>query len=539
MRKIWKTPRLLLLVAMMALAMSLRAQDNSDSSVSLADAKVDALAREELQLDYSGVKGYFEEAYRLYPSVPQGVLEAVAFTYTRFHCPSPSDVQDSGARDMPPLHGVMGLTLNGKGVFRENLKLISRLSGVPVADICTDGRAAVLAYAAAFSLLQDKYGCRSDSLCDVFPVLVELSELPLGDATVQELFAIGVPRWDLNRHPELFPMMSSLYAICLFLADTAGSVLGSPGLNVDFRVLFGENLRWLVSPAVKLGRAPRKGVGECSSADYPGAVWMPAASCNYTVGRTLTVSNVTIHYTQGTYAGSIAWFQNCNARASAHYVIRSIDGQVTQMVAEADKAWHVGSENGYTVGIEHEAYGDIRNFFTTAMYHSSATLVRDICARRPNISPLRTFFRDTLDNGTALNTGVHSLGNAASCTQIRGHQHYPNQSHTDPGPFWDWNYYYKLLNPIASVELYADTSGVFCDSGGPCADYGDDERRIVLVQVSGADSVELDFTTFDLEADYDFMWIYEGTTPFAPLIGRWNTVSPGRVVARGDRKSVV
>ena len=134
------------------------------------------------------------------------------------------------------------------------------------------------------------------------------------------------------------------------------------------------------------------------SVDYPQAIWCPAAACNYSQGRTQTITNVVIHYTEGTYAGSIAWFQNCNARASAHYVIRSIDGQVTQMVAEADKAWHVGNSNGYTIGIEHEAYGNIYSFFTSAMYASSAELVRDICVRRPNISPLRTFYRDTLDD---------------------------------------------------------------------------------------------------------------------------------------------
>lgn len=484
--------------------------------------------------DYERLKPFFEEAYGLYPSIPRGILEAVSFTYSRFNDLSPAVTSEWDTASPPPLYGVMGLTRHGKGVFRENLRKVAALSEVTESALLSDRRVSILAYAQAFSRLQREYGSGGDTLRDVFPVLMELSELPLGEFTVRELCLQGVPNWDMTRHPELYPMMSSLYAICLFLADSTSSVLGTPLRKVDWDALFGNNLKWLRKSSVTLEQPIDKGVGDVRSADYPDAIWRPAASCNYTSGRTQMPSNVTIHYTSGTYAGSIAWFQNCNARASAHYVIRSIDGQVTQMVAEANKAWHVGSENGYTIGIEHEAYGNIYSYFTTAMYHSSAALVRDICSRRPNINPLRTFYRDTLDDGTALNAGLHSQGGATSCIHIRGHQHYPNQSHTDPGPFWDWNYYYKLLNPITTADYFFDTSGVFVDSGGPLANYGNDERRLTLIWVPGADSIVLDFTEFDLEPDYDFMWIYEGNTPYAPKLGRWNTQSPGRVVARGE-----
>jgi len=487
-----------------------------------------------LMRDYVRLKPYFEEAYRLYPSIPRGTLEAVSFTYTRFHILSPADTLELDSTSPPPLYGAMGLTKHGKGVFRENLHLVSALSGIPEKEILSDCRTSILAYAEAFSLLQHKFVSTGDSLCDVLPVLMELSELPLGEADVSALWHLGLPKWNLTLHPELFPMLSSLYAICLFCSDTANVQWGAPPRQVDFNALFGINLHYLQTGSVVVGSSTSKRVGECQTSDYPYAVWIPAASCNYTVGRTLTPSNVTIHYTSGTYAGSIAWFQNCNARASAHYVIRSVDGQVAQMVAESDKAWHVGSENGYTIGIEHEAYGDIQSYFTLAMYQSSSALVRNICSRHPNMSTLRTFYRDTLDDGTVLNVGQHSQGSMSACTQIRGHQHYPNQTHTDPGPYWDWKYYYKLLNPIDSMAIYSDTAGYFTDSGGMLADYGSLERQLTLIHVPGADSIVLQFSDFELEEDYDFMWIYEGNTHFAPLLGRWNTHSPGRVVARGE-----
>ena len=37
-------------------------------------------------------------------------------------------------------------------------------------------------------------------------------------------------------------------------------------------------------------------------------------------------------------------------------MVRSSDGQVTQMVREYQKAWHARSANPYSIGIEHEGY---------------------------------------------------------------------------------------------------------------------------------------------------------------------------------------
>ena len=54
---------------------------------------------------------------------------------------------------------------------------------------------------------------------------------------------------------------------------------------------------------------------------------------NYSVGRQYGPLNfIIIHDTEGSYYSAISWFQNTNAIASAHYVIRSSDGQITQMV---------------------------------------------------------------------------------------------------------------------------------------------------------------------------------------------------------------
>ena len=272
--------------------------------------------------------------------------------------------------------------------------------------------------------------------------------------------------------------------------------------------------------------APELGVTR--SPDYPPAIWDPAPECNWEP-RTKEVSAVVIHYTEGSYAGCISWFKNCDAQVSAHYVIRSADGQVTQMVREKDKAWHAGTANGYTIGIEHEAYGNIWSFFTEEMYQSSANLVRSICSRYDTIKGYRTHDRDTLDNGFCLNNGIYNLGGEGACVQIRGHQHYPDQSHTDPGPYWDWNYYYKLINEVTPVTILEGEEGRLDHQN-----YGNDERKIWVIRGPEESTIQLDFSSFHLETDFDFLYVYDGDNVFAPKIGRWNTQSPGTVQSSGN-----
>ena len=96
------------------------------------------------------------------------------------------------------------------------------------------------------------------------------------------------------------------------------------------------------------------------------------------------IDTVVIHTTQGSYSGSVSWFQNCSAEVSAHYVIRSSDGAINQSVDEADVAWHAGDHttNWDSIGIEHEGYiSDPDTWYTDAMYRASAALTADICDR--------------------------------------------------------------------------------------------------------------------------------------------------------------
>ncbi|SNS68490.1 Transglycosylase SLT domain-containing protein [Asanoa hainanensis] len=181
----------------------------------------------------------------------------------------------------------------------------------------------------------------------------------------------------------------------------------------------------------KLADVPAWGTGDARvlSADYAPAVWAPADPGNYTVSSresSYPIDYVVIHVTQGSYAGSIAWFQNPASNVSAHYTFRSSDGAVTQSVREKDIGYHAGNwdYNTRSIGIEHEGFVDNPAWFTDAMYRASAALTRNLTAK---------------------------YGIPRDRSHIIGHREVPGATHTDPGPHWNWTYYLQLVNGVTGT----------------------------------------------------------------------------------------
>jgi hypothetical protein len=182
-----------------------------------------------------------------------------------------------------------------------------------------------------------------------------------------------------------------------------------------------------------------------TACDYSGcASFTAASSSNYTNDSrgASDIDYVIIHTVQGSYSGCISWFQNSSANVSAHYVVRSSDGEVTQMVQEEDVGWHAGNwaYNQASVGIEHEGYvDDPGTWYTDAMYNGSAALTADIASR----------------NGIPIDRN-----------HIIGHVEVPGATHTDPGTGWDWSRYMDLVNTYAGGGggLTGNLIGVVADT---------------------------------------------------------------------------
>jgi len=116
------------------------------------------------------------------------------------------------------------------------------------------------------------------------------------------------------------------------------------------------------------------------------------ASANFgTRLGTAGIDTLVLHYTGvPTAARAIAWLAAPESQVSAHYVVDT-DGRVTQMVAEADRAWHAGKScwqgdrdiNSRSIGIEIQNRGHADGYpaFPDAQIEAVIALALDIMAR--------------------------------------------------------------------------------------------------------------------------------------------------------------
>jgi len=172
--------------------------------------------------------------------------------------------------------------------------------------------------------------------------------------------------------------------------------------------------------------------------DYGPATWVPADPANYTVanrGHDYPVQLIIVHDTEGSYASAIQDFQDPTWAASAHYVV-SEQGDITQMVAEKDVAWHAGNwdYNTRAIGIEHEGYAWSCNCYTDAEYDASARLAASICSR----------WGVPINNQNVI--GHDQVPDPNNPGLFGGTDH-----HTDPGPYWDWTDYLNRAAYYASL----------------------------------------------------------------------------------------
>lgn len=330
--------------------------------------------------------------------VPAPLLASIAYVATRWTAPAAANdhADHSGA---PHAWGVMGL--HDDAHFGWTLQHAAALIGATPVALQTNQALNVRGAAALLHVLSG--GARRDT--------------PIGEwAPAVALFS-GIPEAQL----------ADVYVYDVFNALRTGPRAARyevPLREVDLATIFSAaSLRLMTAPRLVLSGDGGLGAAE----DYEPAIWNQAASCNYLPGRSTTVTHIAEHIAQGTYAGTISWFRNCAASVSAHYVVRSSDGQVTQMVREADTGYHVGGHNSYSIGIEHEGFAENCDWYTTAMYAASALLTRDIADAHG--IPRTAVYDGSLGWDTELPR--------ESEFRIKGHTNFPTVK-TCPGPCWDW-----------------------------------------------------------------------------------------------------
>ena len=329
----------------------------------------------------SSLEAEFETAARKY-KVPVELLLAMGYYNTLWEMPPQSaSAYRKGDPDGRGAYGIMQLTQNPS---RNTLSEAAKLTGLSKARLKND-RSANIEGGAAF--LSDLVGRTKPKRLDGW----------------QEA---------LTQYAD-----TDLYA-----SQVYGVLKGGASLTIST----GERLK--LSPQDV--EVPQVYTAQSGTTDYPLAIWRPAASCNYTNSSRETscyINKIVIHVAEGSYSGTVSWFENSAAQASAHYVV-SREGRVAQCVRDEDIAWHAGwwDTNTHSIGIEHAGYIDNQDWFTQSMYHTSARLSAWCCKK----------YKIPIDRKHIIGhyqvPGCSGSGGGVDC-------------HTDPGPYWNWNKYMRLI----------------------------------------------------------------------------------------------
>ncbi|MDX3078461.1 peptidoglycan recognition family protein [Streptomyces sp. MI02-7b] len=202
----------------------------------------------------------------------------------------------------------------------------------------------------------------------------------------------------LAAHPGLTPHRAQVHTLGLHDTDRDGT-------ECPWTVA----CEWLPAPYTEYGD---KNYGNHDLADRP---------------HDQSIDYIVVHDTEATWDTSLQLVQKPDYLAW-HYTVRSADGHIDQHVRTKDVGWHAGNwyVNAKSIGVEHEGFlTDPGTWYTEAMYRASARLVRHLAQR---------------------------YGIPLDRQHILGHDNVPGTTsayiagmHTDPGPYWDWAHWFRLM----------------------------------------------------------------------------------------------
>jgi N-acetyl-anhydromuramyl-L-alanine amidase AmpD len=375
------------------------AQSSAPSAV--ADAAREAAAK-------GGLDPLFEQAAREF-NVPAGLLKAVSFSETRWQM-WPGLTEFEGRA---PAYGVMALS-------GERLERGAALAGVSVEAARTDARANIRAGAA---LLSAEAGA------------LKVDRAALGD------WAPAVARFSGISHPDAQAeyVHNGVYATLRkgVVAEAADGTVAASLMPTEVQA------RFAMPSLHALAAGP----------DYAAAVWRPSGNYGERPAGT-DIAMIIIHTCESSYASCWSWLTNPESQVSAHYVVKEDGSEISQLVSEEKRGWHIGatydcklnssvdcgltgtSVNHFSVGIEHGGSAS-QTSFPAGQIEASAKLSCDI-------SRDRTIVRDQY--------------------HIVAHGQLQPATRTDPGPNWPWSTYLSKVQAYCTTDLIVDSTNANNDA---------------------------------------------------------------------------
>jgi N-acetyl-anhydromuramyl-L-alanine amidase AmpD len=330
--------------------------------------------------------------------VPASLLKAISHAQTRWeHIQGAEEFEGQEAA-----FGVMGL----RGRLIDDG---AALAGVSADAVRAEPRANIRAGAALLSKFAAEAGIDRADLGAWAPVAVRLTDLT--DPDIQAHYV----------HEELYAVIAE--------GATAFTPEGKVAVSLE-------------PTAVEAKFALPRLRAFAAGPDYAASIWRPSPSFNSRPAGT-DISMIIIHTCEGGYTSCINTLTNSVNQVSAHYVVNESGSEISQLVLETNRAWHVGatyscslngsvlcglngqSVNNFTVGIEHAGFASQASF-PAGQIDASAKLSCDI-------SKDRTIVRDSF--------------------HIVAHGRLQPATRSDPGPNWPWSTY------ISKIKSYCGDGG--------------------------------------------------------------------------------
>ncbi len=382
--------------------------DGADLNVAVADqaadhAIINGIAHEDAEpldpptrdpgLTLSGIDADFTDAADEF-DVPAQLLQAVGYTETQWQMVEGL----SEFEGQEPAFGVMAL----RG---ERLALGAKLAGEDIETVKTDRRANIRAGAALLSVDADRLGFDRSDLAAWAPAVAIFSGIPDELPEIQANYV----------HNDVYAAMRNGAVVKDFAGEPIARLEPTEGALADFAL----------APNPTASPGP----------DYAGSVWHPSPNYSSRPGGA-TVKMIVIHSCEGAYSGCWGWLVNQASGVSANYVVKEDGNEISQLVKEANKAWHVGatyqcsnnsskecglngqSTNNFSVGIEHAGFAKT-TAWSANLIDKSAKLVCDI-------------------------TKGHNI--PRDKYHIVAHGQLQPYNRIDPGPNWPWATYLSKVN---------------------------------------------------------------------------------------------
>ena len=317
--------------------------------------------------------------------VPPTLLKSIAWVETRMHMVDGATEFDG----QEPRYGVMAIA-------ESNHAQAAALAGVTPEDAKIDVRANVRSAAALLSLYADKLAIDRADLAAWAEPAAWYSGISESEALANYV------------HREIYQILRD-------------------GLFTEFLEVLPVDVE------AKYPYAGEKAAGP----DYPAAKWRPSPNISSRPSGTVgDPQMVIIHTCEGSYSGCWDHLTKSSSGVSAHYVVNSDGSEVSQLVLEAKKAWHISatykcsrndstlcnldgvSSNSFTIGIEHAGYAS-QGSWSNGLIDASAKLACNI----------------TQDNAIARDKW-----------HLVAHGQLQPYNRTDPGPNWPWSSYLSKVN---------------------------------------------------------------------------------------------